>query len=1178
VLRFVWDMRFYQVFCGTDTFVCGVFSYSEYNDKQNFLLHFQQKNRKLCAYIFLQKNAQKTSVEPSPRTMFTPLPDDFSYPQLEHDILKFWDEHQTFQRSLEERKDAEVFMFYEGPPTVNGRPGIHHVMGRTIKDMICRYKTQRGYRVPRQAGWDTHGLPVELAVEKQLGLANKQEIDKLGVAKFNEECRKFVYANIEQNQGWRELTNRMGYWLDLDNPYITCTNDYVESVWWSLKQFFDKGLIYKSFRITPQSPTLETPLSSHELSLGYKDVRDPNCYIKLPVQSSPLKALEGAQILVWTTTPWTLISNTALAVSAELDYVLVNNSREVKQGETKTMIEDKLVLAEALLGKLDGSYEILAKFKGADFLGTAYEPPFPGMIPASREEFPALHTVLAGDFVSASDGSGVVHLAPAFGADDFEMTKKYPLPFFNPVSPGGRFTDKAREFAGRTVKTFTYPDPATGGTRTEEGADKDIVIALKKADKIYRSTNDYLHSYPHCWRTGNPVIYYARESWFIRSSTYKDGLVSNNNKINWQPPEIGAGRFGNWLEEVKDWALSRDRYWGTPLPLWVAEDDETDIFAVGSVEELKQGLYEHPVENNNAQGGKRVQMSEALASGIELDLHRPFVDNVVFERNGKTYRRVKEVIDVWYDSGAMPFAQLHYPFENKELFDKAFPAQFICEAVDQTRGWFYTLHNIATAVFGTPSFRNVIVNELILDKDGQKMSKSKGNVVDPFHVMEKYGADAVRWYFITNNPPWKPTLFNGDDIAKTVIADFFRSLTNTYAFFALYANIDGFTGAEAQIAVQQRPEIDRWIISKMHSTLGEYLRLMDEYEITKAMRLVQEFAINDVSNWYVRRNRRRFWKGEKDADKIAAYQTLHGVLMTLASMMAPLAPFLAETLYQRLIQASNSTLNTQHSAPSSVHLAQMPQPVEKEIDTALEFRMEKAQNIVFLARSLREKSKIKTRQPLKRILVPISSPDERRQIQSVQEIITEEINVKTVEYVSGDTDIVQKSAKGNFKTLGKKFGKETQAVANAIKALGAAEIKELERSKSLTIGTNGSAYTIELDDVEIVNEDIEGWLVASGNGVTVALDTELTAELRNEGIAREFVSRVQNLRKDSGFEVTDRIALSVHVPSEVQSALEAMKAYVQDETLCQSLSFSTNPLETSLDFNEETISVSIQKL
>lgn len=1105
--------------------------------------------------------------------MFTPLPEDFSYPALERETLAFWDSAALFQRSLDERKNADFFMFYEGPPTVNGRPGIHHVMGRAIKDMICRYKTQRGYYVPRRAGWDTHGLPVELAVEKQLGLSNKQEIEKLGVAAFNEECRKFVYTNIEQNQGWRELTRRMGYWLDLDNPYITCENDYIESVWWSLKQFFDKGLIYKSFRITPQSPTLETPLSSHELSLGYKDVRDPNCFIKLPITKSSLSALATAQkpqILVWTTTPWTLISNVALAVNAELEYVLALNTRQIKQGDKTVQTQDALVLAEALLSKLDGEYEIVARFKGAELVGAQYEPPF-ATIPHTREEFPDMHTVLAGDFVSASDGSGVVHLAPAFGADDFEMSKRYRLPFFNPVTPGGRFTAAAGEFAGRTVKTFTYSDPATGGVRSEEGADKDVVIALKKADKIYRSSNDYLHSYPHCWRTGNPVIYYARESWFIRSSAYKDELVANNNRIAWQPPEIGAGRFGNWLEEVKDWAISRDRYWGTPLPLWVADDDESDVFAVGSVAELMEGFYE--------EDGKRTPLAEALASGVKLDLHRPFVDNIVFERNGKIYRRVKEVIDVWYDSGAMPFAQLHYPFENKELFEKAFPAQFICEAVDQTRGWFYTLHNIATAVFGAPSFRNVIVNELILDKEGQKMSKSKGNVVDPFEVMEKYGADAVRWYFVTNNPPWKPTLFNGEDIAKTVIADFFRSLANTYAFFALYANIDGFTAgdarAEAQIALAERPEIDRWILSKTHSTLREFLRLMDEYEITKAMRLVQEFAINDVSNWYVRRNRRRFWKGEKDADKTAAYQTLHTVLTTITQMIAPCAPFLAEVLYRRL---HGLTTGANEPANISVHLAPMPTPEESVIDEALEKRMEKAQNIVFLARSLREKSKIKTRQPLKRILAPVSSPEERRQIQAVQDIITEEINVKTIEYVSGETDIVKKSAKGNFKTLGKKFGKETQAVANAIKALSAREIKELEQAKTLDLAlAGGEKATIALDDVEIMNEDIEGWLVASDNGVTVALDTELTTELVHEGVAREFVSRIQNLRKESGFDVTDRIILEAQTGGDIRAALESMRSYIQDETLCQDFIFSADDLPVALELNDERVGVRIQK-
>jgi isoleucyl-tRNA synthetase len=1112
--------------------------------------------------------------------MFKPLPDDFSYPELEHETLAFWESHAIFHRSLEERKEsgAMVFMFYEGPPTVNGKPGIHHIMGRTIKDMICRYKTQRGFYVPRMAGWDTHGLPVEIAVEKELGLTDKKQIDVLGVEKFNDACRAFVYRNIEQNQGWRELTRRMGYWLDLDNPYITCTNDYVESVWWSLKQFFDKGLIFKDFKITPQSPTIQTPLSSHELSLGYKDVRDPNCYIKLRVETSPLKAVEGTQILVWTTTPWTLLSNTALAVNPELDYVLVVNRREGKsphpsplpEGEgakKENALEDKLVLAEERLSALDGAYEVLARFKGAELLGTRYEPPF-ALMPFTRDEHSDLHTVLAGDFVTASDGSGIVHLAPAFGQDDFEMTKKYNLPFFQPVTPGGRFTAEAGEFAGRTIKTFTYPDPAApNGIRTEEGADKDIVIALKKADTIYRSTNDYLHSYPHCWRTGNPVMYYARESWFIRSSAYKDAMVANNNTINWQPPEIGAGRFGNWLEDVKDWSLSRDRYWGTPLPVWVSEDNSSDTFAVGSVAELMDGLYE--------QDGKRVPVREAVQNGVELDLHRPFVDNVVFEKNGTTYRRVKEVIDVWYDSGAMPFAQLHYPFENKEAFENAFPADFICEAVDQTRGWFYTLHNIATAVFGKPAFKNIIVNELILDKEGQKMSKSKGNVVDPFEVMERYGADAVRWYFITNNVPWKPTLFNGEDIARTVIADFFRSLTNMYAFFALYANIDGFTGAEVEIPVQERPEIDRWILSKLHSTLREYVRFMDEYEITKAMRLVQEFSINDASNWYVRRNRRRFWKGENDADKIAAYQTLQTVLTVMTSMIAPCAPFLAENLYGRLRNDASA---------ESVHLAPMPMPDEAMIDAALEERMAKAQQIVFLARSLREKSKIKTRQPLQRILIPVHNATERRQIQAVQEIITEEINVKTVEYVSGEVDVVQKSAKGNFKTLGKKFGKQTQAVADAIKLLTSAQVRELEQTKTLTLGINGngSSFTIALDDVEIVNDDIEGWLVASGGGITVALDTELTDALRSEGTAREFVSRIQNLRKDSGFEVTDRITLEITASPGLQAALEHLAAYIQDETLCASMTFVPNATTiteaTTIEINDEHITATIRKV
>jgi isoleucyl-tRNA synthetase len=1107
---------------------------------------------------FIQRSGD---IQMIPQPMFTPLPDDFSYPTLELETLRWWDDHSVFHQSLEERRDtgAPIFMFYEGPPTVNGRPGIHHVLARTVKDMICRYKTQRGYYVPRIAGWDTHGLPVEIAVEKELGITNKKQIDELGVAKFNHACREFVYRNIEQSDGWRDLTRRMGYWVDLDKAYITCTNDYVESVWWSLKQFFDKGLIYKDFKIIPQSPTIETPLSSHELALGYKEVQDPNCYLKIRVLSTPNPTLEGSEILVWTTTPWTLLSNVGLCVGAEIDYVLVKNIREVKQGNEKVTLEHRLIVGKNRLVALDGTYEILAEFKGEAMVGSRYEPIFPYHKP-DYEKHPNLHTVMTAPFVLDSDGSGIVHIAPPFGADEFPMIKSHNLPFVQMVTPGGRFTAEAGEFAGRTVKRFTYPD------RVEEGADKDLAIWLKKADKIYKYSNDYLHSYPHCWRTGNPVIYYARESWFIKSPAYKDEMIAHNRTINWQPPEIGEGRFGNWLEDVKEWSLSRDRYWGTPLPLWVAEDgmkSEEDVFAIGSIAELMAGFYED--------GGKRLPIREALASGLELDLqldlHRPFVDKVVFERNGKTYRRVKEVIDVWYDSGAMPFAQLHYPFENKELFEQSFPADFICEAIDQTRGWFYTLHNIATGVFGKPAFRNLIVCDLILDKDGQKMSKSKGNTVDPFEVMEELGADAVRWYMMTINPPWKPLRFNKADIAQTVVSDFFRSFTNTYAFFALYANIDQFMGDEAAIPVSERTEIDRWILSKMTSTLREYLLLMDAYEITKAMRLVQDFTRYDVSNWYVRRNRRRFWKGEKDADKIAAYQTLKTVLTTIAQMMAPCAPFLAEAIFLRL-----DNTNT------SVHTVLMPTPDETLIDEILERKMGKAQEIVMLARSLREKSKIKTRQPLKRILVPVTSPEERRQIQSVQDVIAEEINVKAVEYVTGDTDIVKKSAKGNFKTLGKKFGKETQQVANAIKTLTTAQIRELERMRELTFGSNGSAITITLDDVEIVNEDIEGWLVASFNTTTVALDTELDAALKAEGTAREFVSRLQNLRKDSGFDVTDRIRLFYKASDEYQRAFKAMHSYIADETLCESLIPVAELVGTELQVNEETVVVQIEKV
>lgn len=1082
--------------------------------------------------------------------MFKPLPEKLSYPEIEHDILKFWESNNIFEKSLEWRKDAPYYSFYEGPPTVNGSPGVHHLMARTIKDTICRYKTMQGYFVRRQAGWDTHGLPVEIAMEKKLGLKDKSEIEVFGIDKFNAECKKFVYENIEKDLGWSYLTKRMGYWVDLEKAYITCTNEYIESIWWALKEFFKKGLIYRGFKVVPQSPTIETPLSSHELSLGYKDVRDPNCYLKLKITSSPIEELVGSQILVWTTTPWTLLANVALAVGKDIDYVLVENTRKNKD----EILVDKLVLAKERLSALDGEYVILKEFKGEEFLGTSYEQILP-YAKIDKEKYKDALTVLPGSFVSTKDGSGVVHLAPAFGEDDYQMSKIFDIPFIQPVTPNGHFTEDMGPYAGRAIKNFVYED------HTEEGCDKDIVIELKYANKIYRSTNDYLHSYPHCWRTGNPIMYYARESWFIKSPEYKDKMIEKNKEINWQPPEIGEGRFGNWLEEVKEWSLSRDRYWGTPLPIWVNEEDKDDYFAIGSISELMEGYYIFP-------DGREIPMKEA---NLDIDLHRPFVDNIIFIRNGKRYRRVHEVIDVWFDSGAMPFAQIHYPFENQELFEKIFPGDFIAEGIDQTRGWFYTLHNIAVALFDKPAFKNIVVNELILDKNGVKMSKRLGNSVDPFDIMERFGADAVRWYLFVNNPPWKTTKFNEDDIAKTVISDFLRSLSNTYAFFALYANIDGFTGYEELIPIEDRPEIDRWIISRINTLIKNYLEYMNLYELTKAPRSVQDFVINELSNWYIRRNRRRFWKGEKDQDKIAAYQTLREVLLDLLKMIAPIAPFISEDLYQRM-KLDNE--------PLSIHLCDLPKVNEKYIDLELENRMDIAQKITSLTRFLREKANLRVRQPLRRILVPVLNSEFRRMLQKVEDIIIEEINVKKIEYLEDETNsIIQKSAKPNFKVIGKKFGKQTQLVANAIKSLNNDQINLIEKKGNLDLKIDDNIFNISLEDIEISSEDIEGWLVAREDGITVALDTSLDQDLINEGIAREFINRIQNLRKELDFEVTDKIKVYYSGNENITKAIENKSNYIKNEILATELLLNDSEKEMiEIDINDINIKVKIEKI
>ncbi len=1079
--------------------------------------------------------------------MFEPLPDDFSYPRLEEDILSYWEKNDVFARTQLARKDAEWFNFYEGPPTVNGLPGIHHLFARTIKDSICRYKTMRGFYVRRQAGWDTHGLPVELSAEKELGLTDKSQIEVLGVDTFNAACREIVYRNIGQDNGWRTLSRRMGHWLDLDSAYITCTNDYVESVWWALQKFFDKGLIYRGYKVVPQSPTLGTPLSSHELSLNYKEVKDANVYLKLKLTTSPFAAAKGAFILVWTTTPWTLFANVALAVGAAINYVVVRNTRVV--GERS--FDEILVLAESRLEILDGEIEIIGHCKGADLVGSTYEQVFPD-VDLDSATFPDVLHVLPGAFVTTSDGSGVVHLAPAFGQDDFEMSKTFRLPVPQPVTPNGHFTDEIAAFAGRAVKTFTYAD------HVEEGADRDIVKSLKIQDKVYRAAFDYVHSYPHCWRTDNPVIYYARDSWFITSPSYRDRLVELNKTIKWHPPEIGEGRFGNWLEDVKEWSISRDRYWGSPLPLWVHEESK-EMFAIGSIAELKKGLYER-------EDGTLVPVEE---SGIEIDLHRPFVDKVVFVRDGKTFRRTKEVVDVWFDSGSMPFAQFHYPFENVELFEKAFPADFIAEGIDQTRGWFYTMHNISTALFDQPAYKSVVVNDLLLDKKGQKMSKSKGNTVEPFEVMDKFGSDAVRWFLMASSPVHKPKLWNEEDIAKTVLADLFRSFTNTYEFFAMYANLDGYSASDPTVPVEKRAEIDLWIISRLNTVIRDHITAMDDFDITKACRLVQEFVVEDVSNWYVRRNRRRFWKGEYDEDKRAAYQTLHTVLIRVAELIAPVAPFLSESIFLRL----NS--NKEHF---TVHCIILQLCDEGLINVDLERRMWQAQHIVSLARSLREKAKIKTRQPLRRILLPVDSPAMRRQLQSVEDIIKEEINVKEIEYVSDDTNIVRRSAKPNFKIIGRKYGDATQVVAQAIKSLTHDQVRKLEQSSVFALSIGEQTLQIDFEDVEIVSEDIEGWLVASDGGLTVALDTELDETLLREGLAREFVSKVQKFRKDSGFEVTDRISIRFVSDDDTASALETMRTYIVLETLTETLERGEQPEGVDLEINGRQVNVRIMRV
>ncbi|MCB9247354.1 MAG: isoleucine--tRNA ligase [Ignavibacteriales bacterium] len=1046
-----------------------------------------------------------------------------NFSEIEEEILKFWQSEEIFKQSIELRESSKPFTFFEGPPTANGKPGLHHVMARTLKDLVCRYKTLQGYKVNRKGGWDTHGLPVEIEVEKQLGIKTKSEIPEFGVAKYNAACRESVFTYKDL---WEKMTNRMGYWLNLEDAYVTCTNEYIESVWWALDTLYDKGLIFKDYKIVPQCPRSETVLSSHELALGYKDTKDPSVYVLMKLKASDLAKDGDTYFLVWTTTPWTLISNVALAVGPNIDYVKIKTEGVY------------LILAKERLAVIREEYEIISEHKGSELAGTSYEQLFQYLTVDKKAFY-----VTEANFVSTEDGSGIVHIAPAFGADDYELSKQYNLPFLQPVTRGGLFTEDITDYAGQFVKD----------------ADQEIILAIKAKGQLYKKET-IVHSYPFSWRFDNvPVIYYARESWFIKTTSIADRMIELNKEINWYPPEVGTGRFGNWLEDNKDWALSRDRFWATPLPIWVSEDGDT--FSIGSIAELKEGY----VERDN----KKIKVADLPEE--EIDLHKPFVDEIKFEKNGKVYTRTPELIDVWFDSGSMPFAQFHYPFENKELFENNYPADFICEGIDQTRGWFYTLHAISTMLFDKVAYKNLIVNELILDKNGLKMSKSKGNAVDPFNLFDKYGADATRWYLVTGSPPWRTTLFDEEGIVE-VQRKFFGTLINTYSFFVLYANIDNFDFKQEPIPYEERSEIDRWIIAKLSSVVEEFQTLMDNYDVTKAARLVSDFTIDELSNWYVRRSRRRFWKSEINSSKISAYQTLYECLNTLAKLTSPFAPFIAEEIYQNLNKV------TKRESAKSVHLVDFPQPTYK--NEALEIKMEMAQKVVYLTRAMRAKNNLKVRQPLKKMMIAVD-PTRRDAVRSMTDVILEEVNIKELEVLEDDSSIVNKSAKANFKSLGPKYGKMMKTLASRIKDFTKEEIKKLETDKSFSFTLDGNDITLTPEDVEIISTEIEGWVVESEDGVTVAIDSELDENLIGEGLAREFVNRIQNMRKSSGLEVTDRITVTYTSDEKLNNYLEQFYKYIGNEILSDQIIFGKNSEEgykEEVIIGEYTSNISINKV
>ena len=1142
-------------------------------------------------------------------------------------VLKKWDENQVFAKSMTEREGCPSFVFFEGPPSANGMPGIHHVMARSIKDIFCRYKTMKGFQVKRKAGWDTHGLPVELGVEKALGIT-KEDIGKtISVAEYNAACRKDVMKFTKE---WEDLTHKMGYWVDMTDPYITYDNRYIETLWWLLKQLYKKGLLYKGYTIQPYSPAAGTGLSSHELNQPgcYRDVKDTTMVAQFKMKHPKPEMAEWGTpyFLAWTTTPWTLPSNTALCVGPKIDYVAVQTYNGYS-GEKMTVVLAKALLYTHFNKKAEGialedykpgdkliPFKIVGEYKGPDLVGMEYEQLIPWVKPIDVAEDGSWtpsdkgFRVISGDYVTTEDGTGIVHIAPTFGADDafvaraagipslFMINKKgEPRPM---VDLTGKFflideldeefvkacvnADLYKDYQGKWVKNAYDPQFTVDGKYDEQAAqaaeslDIELCMMMKAARQAFK-IEKHVHNYPHCWRTDKPVLYYPLDSWFIRSTACKERMIELNKTINWKPESTGTGRFGKWLENLNDWNLSRSRYWGTPLPIWRTEDNSEEK-CIESVEELYNEIEKSVAAGlmqSNPYKEKGFQPGVYTKENYDkIDLHRPYVDDVILvSKDGKPMKRETDLIDVWFDSGAMPYAQIHYPFENKELLDshQVYPADFIAEGVDQTRGWFFTLHAIATMVFDSISYKAVISNGLVLDKNGNKMSKRLGNAVDPFSTIEKYGSDPLRWYMITNSSPWDNLKFDVDGVEE-VRRKFFGTLYNTYSFFALYANVDEFDYKEADVPMTERPEIDRWILSVLNTLVKNVDTCYNEYEPTKAGRLISEFVNDNLSNWYVRLNRKRFWGGGMTQDKLSAFQTLYTCLETVAKLMAPIAPFYADMLYSDLIAA------TGRDNVVSVHLAKFPEYKEEMIDKELEVRMQMAQDVTSMVLALRRKVNIKVRQPLQCIMIPVVDEEQRAHIEAVKALIMNEVNVKEIQFVDGAAGVLVKKVKCDFKKLGPKFGKQMKAVAAAVAEMSQEAIAELEKKGSYTFNLDGAEAVIETADVEIFSEDIPGWLVANEGKLTVALEVTVTEELRREGIARELVNRIQNIRKSSGFEITDKIKITLSKNPQTDDAVNEYNDYIRNQVLGTSLTLADNVENgTELNFDDFSLYVSVVK-